>query len=248
MRLVLTLALLASPALAALAADPPDDRAKLQGVWHSPPGAKTQARFLFLGDKAGYTVGDPAAKKPEPGSAFVGLSEAKLSEQGGKKTAEIVVSKDYTRKLEYRFDKDGLVVSIDGKEHALKRVNTRADDPAGKKLAGTWAVTGLEAKGMKFGAKEGGLETVTFTGDRYVWKGGGKEVLNSLYRMGELKDGRAEFDVYGLSSDPAFPSLVELKGDELTIAQPVKRGGPRPTGFDTAKADVLVIRATREKK
>lgn len=249
MRRVLLLVLLVCPALAVRAAEPTDDRAKLQGVWHSPAGAKLPARVIFMGDKAGYTVGEPGAKKPAPGASFVALSDAKLGEEGGKKFAEIAVAKDYKTKLGYRFEKDGLIATINDKEYPLRRVSTRADDPAAKPFAGDWTITGVEAKGMKLPAKDAGLESVSFTGDRYIWKvTGGKEVLNSFYRLGELKDDRAELDVYGLSADPGFPSLVELKGDELTIAQPTQRGGKRPAGFDTANADVLVIRATRAKK
>jgi uncharacterized protein (TIGR03067 family) len=242
-------AFLVGPALAAFAADPPDERAKLQGVWHSPADAKLRARVIFVGDKAGFSLGNHDAKTPAPGSSFVAVSETKLGEEGGKKFAEIIVAKDYKKKVEYRFDKESLVVRIDDKEYPLARVNTRADDAAAKKFAGTWTVTGAEAQGMKLGAKEAGLESVSFTGDRFVWKAaGGKEILSSLYRIGELKDGRGELDIFGLKADPIFPALVELKGDELVIAQPTKAGGARPTDFDTAKGDVLVIRATRAKK
>jgi uncharacterized protein (TIGR03067 family) len=248
MRRALPLFLLACPAFVA-AADPADDKARLQGVWHSPADAKVRARVIVMGDKVGYAVGDVTANPPVPGSTFVGLADAKLVSAGGKSYAEVEITKDTTRKLEYRFEKDELVVGIDRAEYPLRRANTRTADPAAKPLAGTWTVTEIEAKGMKVPAKASGIEAVVF-GDRYVWKGqGGKELLNSFYRVGEVKTGRAELDVYGMKADATFPSVVEVKGDELTIAQPLRPGTTpsRPAGFDTAAGDTLVIRATRAK-
>jgi uncharacterized protein (TIGR03067 family) len=249
MRRLLSLALMACPALA-FAADPPDDRAKLQGVWHSPADAPVKARVIFLGDKAGYSVGDPGAEKPVPGSSFMALSDAKFGEEGGKKFVELVVSKDYKPRVDYRFDKDGLVMSINKKEYPLRRANTRADDPAAKKFAGAWKITALEVKGMKQEAGAMDVGSIAFTGDRYVWKGpNGKEFLNSYYRLGEPKDGRAELDIYGMKADPAIPMIVELKGDELTVAMPAKptEKAARPKGFDTKAEETLVMRATRAK-
>jgi uncharacterized protein (TIGR03067 family) len=247
MRPVLLITLLIAPVFLVRAADR-DDRARLQGVWQSPADAPVRARIIFFDGKIGYAVGDVAAKTPKSGSTFVGLSEAKYGESGGKHFADLEIAKDVKRHVEYRFDKDDLVVGLDGKEYRVQRINTRADDPAAKKLAGTWKVTEVEAKGMKATGKNAGLESVAFTGDRYVWKAtGGKEALNSLYRLGEFKDGRASLDVFGMKADPALLALVELKGDTLAIAQPLKPSATRPPGFDTAAGDTLVIRATRAK-
>lgn len=244
------LALFASSALAVWAADPPDDRAKLQGVWHSPADAKLKARVIFVGDKAGFTIGDPGAKTPVPGSSFASVAEAKLGEEGGKKYAEMTYGKDTKRRVEYRFEKDGLVVVIDGKEYPLRRANTRAADAPAKNFSGNWTVTALEVKGTKQEAGGKDLGSVAFTGDRFVWKGpDGKEYLNSLYRLGEAKDGRAELDIFGLKADPVIPMLVEVKGDELTVAMPSKPGdnAARPTGFDTKASEILVLHAKRAK-
>ena len=243
-------ALFACAALAAEAADPADDRAKLEGVWHSPADAPARVRVIFFQGKAGFAVDNPKAKGAEPTSSFAALADAKFGEEGGKKFAEMSYGKDTKRRVGYRFEKDGLAVSIDGKEYPLRRASTRADDPAAKKFAGNWTVTVLEVKGMKQEAGEKGAGSVAFTGDRYVWKGpDGKEFLNSLYRLGEPKDGRAELDIYGLKADPVIPMLVEVKGDELTVAMPAKPGdkAARPTGFDTKGNDILVIRARRAK-
>lgn len=242
MRRAIPLLLLASAFVAA--ADPPDDRGKLQGVWHSAPGAKLPVRVIVMGDKVGYAVGDATATPAVPGSAFVGLTEATV----GKGVAELAITKDYTRKLGYRFEKDGLLVSLDDKEHALRRVNTRAADPAARGLVGTWTVTGAEVKGVKLTPAMSGVESLTFAGDRYVVKApGGKELLTSFYRLGDAKAGRAEIDVFGMKADPVIAALLEVKGAELTFAQPLKPGGPRPAGFDSAAAEVLVMRATRAK-
>jgi uncharacterized protein (TIGR03067 family) len=247
MRRLLCLTLLACPALA-LAADPPGDKAKLQGVWNSTGDAPLKAKLIVMGDKAGYTVGDPAAAKPVPGSSFVALSEAKFGEEGGKKFFDLLVAKDYKDRVEYRFDKDGLVATVKKKDYPLRRANTRAGDPRAKKFAGTWSITSVETKGQKASGKDAGLEAVAFAGDRYLWKAaGGKEVLNQFYRLGEPKGGKAELDVYGMKGDVAIPALVELKGDGLTIAQPIKPGGARPTGFDAKGGDTFVIHATRAK-
>jgi uncharacterized protein (TIGR03067 family) len=247
MRRALPLVLFTCPAFIA-AAGPADDRAKLQGVWHSPADAKLKARVIVMGDKVGFTVGDVAANPPVPGSTFVGLADAKLTAAGGKTYAEIEITRDYTRKLEYRFEKDGLVVGIDRAAYPLRRANTRAVDPAAKPLAGTWTVTEVGAKGMTAPGKAAGFESVSFAGDRYVLRGtGGKEFVNSFYRVGEAKDGRAELDVFGLKADPSIAALVEVKGDALTLAQPLRPGGPRPAGFDTAAGDTFVIKATRAK-
>ena len=130
MRRAVLLFLLACPAYVA-AADP-DDRDRLQGVWHSAAGAKLPVRVIVMGDKVGHAVGDPAATPAVPGSAFVALTEATF--KGG--VAELAITTDYTRKLHYRFEKDGLVVGLDGKEYPLRRVNTRATDPPAKELVG----------------------------------------------------------------------------------------------------------------
>jgi uncharacterized protein (TIGR03067 family) len=242
MRRAVLLFLLACPAFVA-AADPAD-RDRLQGVWHSAAGAKLPVRVIVMGDKAGYAVGDPTATPAVPGSSFVGLTEATF--KGG--VAELAITKDYTRKIAYRFEKDALVVGLDGKEYPLRRVNTRATDPAAKELAGTWTVTGAEVKGVKVPAAAAGIESLTFAGDRYVIKApGGKELLSSFYRLGEAKAGAVEFDVFGMKADPSIAVLLEVKGAELTLAQPLKAGGPRPAAFDSAAAEVLVIRATRAK-
>lgn len=238
MRRAVLLFLLACPAV--VAADPVDDRTKLQGVWHSAAGAKLPVRVLVMGDKVGYAVGDATATPAAPGSAFVALSDAKVE----KGVAELMITKDYTRKLAYRFEKDGLVVGLDGKEYPLTRVNTRATDPSAKGLAGTWTVTGAEVQGVKLPAATAGLESLSFVGDRYVVKApGGKELLNSFFRLGDAKAGRTEVDVFGMKADPTITAVLEVKGEELTFAQPLKPGGPRPAGFDTAAAEVLVIRA-----
>lgn len=243
MRYALSAALFLASTLAAVA-QPADDRAKLQGVWHSPAGAKLPLRLLVLGDKAGYLIGDATATPPVPGSAFVGLTDARF----GPAHVEVVVTKDYTRRLEYRFEKGQLVVTLDKAEYPLARVNTRGDDPAAKPLAGAWAVTEVAAKGMSAPGRAAGFESLTFAGDRYVLRGtGGKEIVNSFYRVGATKDGRAELDVFGFKADPTFVALVEVKGDDLTLSQPLRPGGPRPAGFDSAAAEILVIRAARMK-
>jgi hypothetical protein len=89
-----------------------------------------------------------------------------------------------------------------------------------------------------------GVESLTFAGDRYVVKApGGKELLNSFYRLGDAKAGRSDLDVFGMKADPVIAAVLEVKGAELTFAQPLKPGDPRPAGFDTAAAEVLVMRA-----
>lgn len=246
MRHASLLALLLCPAATLLGADPPDDRTRLQGVWLSPPDAKLPVRLIAFDDKLGYTVGDPTATPAVPKSSFVALSPAELREEGGKRVAELAITKEVKRRVEYRLEKDGLVVGIDGAEHPLRRANTRPDDPAAKPLAGTWTVTGMEAKGKKATAKEAGFDAVTF-GDRYAWKGPDKVALNVFYRLGPVKDGRAELDVFGMKGDVVIAALVEVKENEVAIVQPLKPGGDRPTGFDTAGGDVLVIRAKRAK-
>jgi hypothetical protein len=247
MRRVLPLFLLAAPAFVA-AADPADDRTRLQGVWHSEAGAKLPVRVIVMGDKAGYAVGDATATPAVPGSAFVTLSEAKLGTAGGKAFAELVITKDYTRKLDYRFEKDGLVLGIDKAEYPLRRVNTRAADPGAKVVAGVWAVTGAEVKGVKLTAAMAGIESLSFAGDRYVVTApGGKELLSSFYRLGPSKGGRADLDIYGMKADVFIAAVLEVKGAELTFAQPLTPGGARPAGFDTAAAEVLVVRAARMK-
>jgi uncharacterized protein (TIGR03067 family) len=241
MRHAVLLFLLAVPAVAA---DPADDRSKLQGVWYSAPGAKLPVRVVVMGDKVGYAVGDVAATPAVPGSAFVGLTEATVA----KGVAELAITKDYTRKLGYRFEKDGVVVTLDAKEYPLRRVNTRGTDPAAKELAGTWTVTGAEVKGVKLTAAMSGIESLAFAGDRYVVKApGGKELLSSFYRLGDAKAGRADLDISGMKGDPTIAVRLEAKGDELLFAQPLTPGGPRPTGFDSAAAEVLVVRAKRGK-
>ena len=248
MRPALLIALITGPVLLVSAAEP-DDRAKLQGVWQSPPDSLVRARVMFLDGKIGYAVGDVTAKTPQPGSSFVALQDAKYGASGDKHFADLEIARDVKRHLEYRFDKSELVVNLDGKEYRLQRINTRAEDPAAKKLAGTWKVASVEAKGMTAPGEKSGLDSVAFTGDRYMWKAtGGKEALNSFYRLGEFKDGRADLDVFGMKPDPVILALVELKGDTLTIAQPLKAGtATRPTGFDTKAGDTFVIRATRAK-
>ncbi|HYH65408.1 MAG TPA: hypothetical protein VD866_11995 [Urbifossiella sp.] len=243
MRRAVPLFLFACPVFVA-AADPADDRAKLQGVWHSVAGAKQPVRVLVMGDKIGYAVGDATATPAVPGSAFVSLTEATVA----KGVAELVITKDYTRKLGYRIEKDGVVVTLDDKEYPLRRVNTRATDPAAKELAGTWTLTGAEVKGVKLTPAMSGIESLTIVGDRYVVKApGGKELLSSFYRLGDAKAGRADLDIFGMKADPSIAARLEVKGDELLFAQPLKPGGPRPTGFDSGAAEVLVLRATRAK-
>jgi uncharacterized protein (TIGR03067 family) len=243
MRRAVPLFLFACPAVL-FAADPADDRGGLQGVWHSAAAAKLPVRLLVMGDRVGYAVGDATATPAVPGSAFVALTDATFT----KGVAELTITKGYTRKLGYRFEKDGVLVTIDGKEYPLRRVNTRATDPAAKVLAGTWTVTGAEVQGVKLTAATAGVESLTFAGDRYVVTApGGKELLNSFYRLADGKAGRVECDVFGMKADPVIAALLEVKGAELTFAQPLKPGGPRPAGFDSAKAEGLVIRAARAK-
>ncbi|HEX4609413.1 MAG TPA: hypothetical protein VH092_14545 [Urbifossiella sp.] len=248
MRGLLLLGVFTASCLVVAAADPPAGPAKLQGVWHSPADAKVPVRVIVLGDKVGYMIGDVAANPPVPGASFVGLTRAKFAEAGDKQQAELMIAKDYTRKVEFRVEKDGLVLGVDKAEHPLRRANTRDGDPAAKPLAGTWTIAEVGAKGMSAPGKDAGLESLSFAGDRYVLKGvGGKELLNSYYRAGAAKDGRVELDVFGLKADPTITALVEVKGEALTLAQPLRPGGPRPAGFDTVVADIFLIRATRAK-
>lgn len=238
------------------AADPPnapaDDRAKLQGVWESPAGAKGSMNIIFFDDKVGYSTKNPGAQPPATTSSSVALSPAKRIDMEGKAQFELQVAKDYSTKIDYRLDKTDLVIGVNKAEYTVARVNTRASDSAAaKKLVGTWAVTGLEAKGMSIEPKAGGLEAVVFTDDRYAWKApGGKELLNSFFRLGEPKKGTAELDIYGLKPEVAITALLEVTGDELRIAQPLKagaKGAGRPTGFGSTAAEILVVKAKRAK-
>lgn len=246
MRRPVAFLLFVGSALAAAAADP--DTSNLQGVWHSPPDAKPAVRVIVMKDKVGYVVGGVAADPPQPRSTFVALSDAKLKEAGGKTVAELEIAAGVTRTLELRPEKDGLALAIDKKEYRVRRANTTAADPAAKAVAGAWAIASVSAKGQTVPAKLAGLESLAFAGDRYVVKGpGGKELLSSFYRLGDEKDGRRELDVFGMKADPSIRALVEVKGDDLALAQPIVAASARPTGFDTADGKALVIKATRGK-
>jgi len=240
------------PLAARDATKPADDKAKLQGVWHSPADSKRQLKIMFLDDKVGYSVSDPAAKPPASTSSFTALSPAKFAGSGDKRAFEIPITKDTIRRVEYRFDKDKLAVTLEGNEYPVERVNTRAaDSPAAKKLVGTWTVASVEAKGAETAGKNSGLEAVVFTEDRVVWKApGDKEVLNAFFRYKPANKGPAEFDVFTLNPDFVIQAALEASGDEIRLAQslkPAEKAAGRPIEFDTKKAEIVVIKAKRAK-
>lgn len=230
----------------------PDDLKTLQGVWQSTPEAKRQLRILFLDNKVGYLVRDPAGKPDAGPLSFVALSAASHKEEKGKRFFEMEITKDYVKRVEYRFDKGALVLTVDGTAYKMDRLNTRASaDPAAKKLVGTWKVTSAEFKGKVGKPSDVGLEAVIFTDNRYVLKAvGGKEVLNSFYRIDAGKS-PAVMDWFGMKPDFVIPLIYEQKDDEIRLAHPplrlVGKGAKRPESFDTTKSETLVIRAKREK-
>ncbi len=235
-------------ALLAAASNAENERDRLQGIWESAPGAPTAVKLIVFGDKVGYQIGDPTATPAKPGTSFVGASPAKFSETGGKHFAEIAIAKDYAKKVEFRLDKNGLVFTVEGKDYPLHRVNTRGEDPIAKKFSGTWTVTDASFAGKSATPKQAGLESITFSGDRYIWKApDGKEIINMLYRLGEPKTGPAELDVYGQNGQVAIPAIVDVNGDKITIVQPLKpAGAARPKSLDD-KCEVLVIHAEKAK-
>jgi uncharacterized protein (TIGR03067 family) len=229
-----------------------EDLKALQGVWQSSPDAKRQLTIMFRDDKVGYLVTDPAAQPGATPLSFMALSAAQHKEAKGKRSFEIEVAKDYVKRVDYRFEKGKLVIAMEGAEYKVERANARAStNPAAKKLVGTWKVMGIEQKGRKGRAAQAGLEAVVFTEDRYILTApGGKELLNSFYRLDSGKE-PATMDWYGMKPDFIIPLIYELKGDELRLAHPplnrVAKGARRPTSFDTEKTDTMLIRAERSK-
>jgi uncharacterized protein (TIGR03067 family) len=229
-----------------------EDLKALQGVWQSSPDAKRQLKIMFREDKVGYLVTDPKAEPSATPLGFVAQSAAQHKEAKGKRSFDIEVAKDYVKRVDYRFDKGKLAITVDGVEYKVQRANTRAStQPAAKKLVGTWKVLGVEQQGKKATAAEAGLEAVVFTEDRYILTGpGGKELLSSFFRLDGGKE-PATMDWYGMKPDFIIPLIYEVKGNELRLAHPplnrVAKGARRPTSFDTEKTDTMLIRAERSK-
>lgn len=229
-----------------------DDLKALQGVWQSSAAAKKQLKIMFMNDKIGFEIADPIAKPGEAPLAFLALSTAQHKDTKGKRHFRIEIAKDYFRQVDYRFDKSGLVLSLDGAEFKVERANTRAStSPMARKLVGTWKVTGIEQRGQKGGAKDSGLDAVVFTEDRYILKApGGKELLNSFYRLNSAGK-PASMDWYGMKPNFIIPLIYEVKGNEMRLAHPpfalAAKGAKRPTSFDTQGSDTMLIRAEQSK-
>jgi uncharacterized protein (TIGR03067 family) len=227
------------------------DLKALQGVWQSAPDAKKQLKILFRDDQIGYLIADPAAGAGAAPLSFLALSTARHKAAKAKRYFGIEVSKDYSRRVDYRFDKGKPIITLDGADYPVERVSVRAStNPAARKLLGTWKVTGIESRGKKAPATATGLEAVVFTEDRYFLTGpGGKELLNSFYRLDAGK-APATMDWFGMKPDFVIPLIYEVQGTELRLAHPplnqVGKGAKRPTSFDTEKSDTLLIRAERK--
>jgi len=158
-----------------------DDLKALQGLWQSPVQAdKKNVRLLIMGDRVGYTV-----KRGDDLFNFTALLPARHKEENGKRFFEIEVAKDTVYRVDYRFEKGALTVTVAGGDYKVDRVNTRApDSPEAKKLVGTWKITGGTVGGKEVPPKELGLAELVFTEDRYAFKDAkGKEMLNAFFRV-----------------------------------------------------------------